>query len=107
MVPIREGNVATCFTHGAGAGDKESTARAAVPHIERTKHHSVLTLDWRETGGPTIPQEPATGLGTELIRGFARHELRGSIELRFPPEGAHHTLVANFDWSATERPKLD
>ncbi|MCA9305024.1 MAG: PAS domain-containing protein [Phycisphaerales bacterium] len=90
-----------------GALDSPSGRVSVTWDIERTKHHSVLTLDWRETGGPTIPQEPATGLGTELIRGFARHELRGSIELRFPPEGAHHTLVANFDWSATERPKLD
>jgi len=71
--------------------------------IERSPMHSYLELEWRETGGPPITAPPTPKLGTELIQGFARHELRGSIELRFPPEGVQHTLISNFDWSNVER----
>lgn len=53
-----------------------------------------LTLVWSEEGGPPVPAErPASGVGTQLIQGFARFELRGSIDLDFSrPEGVHHTL---------------
>lgn len=51
-----------------------------------------LTLRWNETGGPPITTAPVPGLGTSLIDGFARHELRGSADLRYPRNGASHTI---------------
>lgn len=52
-----------------------------------------MKLVWRETGGPPVTPNPPAGLGTQLISGFARFELRGSIEFDFSkPEGVQHTL---------------
>jgi two-component sensor histidine kinase len=52
-----------------------------------------LRLMWREINGPPIYDQPRPGLGTSLIEGFARSELQGRIELRFPRGGAAHDLV--------------
>jgi len=56
-----------------------------------------ITLHWRESGGPEITTTPEPGLGTKLIQGFVRHELRGSAELTYPRSGARHTLHIFFD----------
>lgn len=58
---------------------------------------TTVELVWHEVGGPPIDGVPTLGLGTELISGFARHDLRGSIEFRFPREGVHHRLIARFE----------
>ena len=50
------------------------------------------TLEWIESDGPPVEAPENFNLGTELIRGFAAFELRGTIEFRFLPEGVHHTL---------------
>ncbi len=54
----------------------------------------LLVLTWGESGGPPIEHAPAAGLGTDLMRGFARFELRGDIELDYPRSGARHVLRA-------------
>lgn len=64
----------------------------------------ILDLRWREFGGPRPPENPTPGLGSQLLEGFAGFELRGSIELRYPPTGADHHLIARLDPSDnTER----
>jgi two-component sensor histidine kinase len=55
-----------------------------------------LAIHWRETGGPVIEKEVSPGTGTGLIEGFVTHELRGSLELRYEPEGVRHDLVFRF-----------
>ena len=45
----------------------------------------VLTLDWREAGGPPVPPAPSrTGMGTQLLR---RQRGLDSVEVRFEPAG--------------------
>lgn len=62
-------------------------------HVTHTELESPqLSVEWVETGGPEITELPTEGLGTSLILGFARFELRGEAILRFPRSGAHHTL---------------
>lgn len=51
-----------------------------------------LTLQWNETGGPPISAPPQAGLGTSLIEGFSRYELRGGADLRYPRTGVTHTI---------------
>jgi two-component sensor histidine kinase len=43
-----------------------------------------LSIRWRESGGPPVPEQRRTGMGTQLLRGQ-----RGlsACELRYPPEG--------------------
>jgi two-component sensor histidine kinase len=62
-----------------------------------------LTLDWRETGGPAIDIKPTPGTGAMLIEGLIRSELRGQAELRYPPEGATHTLTITLTSEATSQ----
>ena len=64
----------------------------------------ILNLRWREFGGPRPPEDLSPGLGSQLLEGFAGFELRGAIELRYPPTGADHHLIARLDPSdSTER----
>jgi PAS domain S-box-containing protein len=49
-------------------------------------------LHWRETGGPPVEGAIEPGVGTRLVTGLVRTDLRGSLELTFPREGARHRL---------------
>jgi PAS domain S-box-containing protein len=51
-----------------------------------------LTLRWVERGGPAVTGAPKPGVGTTLIQGLAKADLRGSVKLTYPPEGVDHTL---------------
>jgi len=54
----------------------------------------VLTLEWRESGGPPVAPPSRRGFGTEMIRrGFAR-DVDGETDLEFAPEGVRFRLVA-------------
>jgi len=60
--------------------------------IDRSVNPPRLRLHWTETGGPPVRTPPRPSLGTELVEGVATLELRGKVDLRFPEEGADHTL---------------
>lgn len=49
-------------------------------------------IRWVETGGPAVVVEPHEGFGTSLIRTIVPHELRGTTDLRFGPEGVRCTV---------------
>ncbi len=55
-----------------------------------------LSIYWRESGGPTLSGEVSPGTGTGLIEGFVTHELGGSIEFRYEPEGVRHQIQLRF-----------
>lgn len=62
-------------------------------HAERR-----LEMLWLERGGPTpATPEPKDSVGTGLIKGFVRSELRGQVTLTFPPEGASHRFTLKLD----------
>ncbi|MEE4205658.1 MAG: CHASE domain-containing protein [Erythrobacter sp.] len=44
-------------------------------------------VEWRERGGPPVPDERKRGFGTELIEKIVAHELRHPVTLEFAPEG--------------------
>ncbi|HWL73488.1 MAG TPA: HWE histidine kinase domain-containing protein, partial [Burkholderiaceae bacterium] len=46
-----------------------------------------LLIVWRETGGPPVSAPSHEGYGTSLVCGLIPHELGGTVELTFPPEG--------------------
>ena len=48
----------------------------------------VLTITWNELGGPPIVAPVQSGHGSTLIRGLIPHELGGTVDLKFQPEGA-------------------
>ena len=65
---------------------------------ETAAHHSIpFKLIWRESHGPPILSDPTPGQGTGLIEGFVRTELRGTVELCYPREGAAHRFLLQLD----------
>jgi len=47
-----------------------------------------LTITWREHGGEPITAPVQSGYGLSLIRDLIPHELGGTVDLTFPPDGA-------------------
>jgi hypothetical protein len=47
--------------------------------------------------GPPIENEPAVGVGTSLVSGLCRSELRGEASFSYPKAGATHRLVITLD----------
>ena len=49
---------------------------------------AVLTVSWRELGGPPIETPVKFGYGSSLIRDLIPHELGGTVDLTFLSDGA-------------------
>jgi PAS domain S-box-containing protein len=49
---------------------------------------AILTITWRELGGPPITAPVPSGYGLSLIRDLIPHELGGTVDLKFPSDGA-------------------
>jgi PAS domain S-box-containing protein len=46
-----------------------------------------LMVEWRETGGPPVSKPTQSGFGTSLIGELISHELGGTVNLAFDPDG--------------------
>lgn len=51
-----------------------------------------LTIDWRETGGPTVIAPSQAGFGTSLIQQAIPYEMGGTAEVDFRPEGVRAVI---------------
>src|SRR5499427_3096964 len=49
---------------------------------------AILTITWRELGGPAIAAPVPSGYGLSLISDLIPHELGGDVDLKFPSDGA-------------------
>jgi len=49
----------------------------------------LLAIMWHETGGPPVSNRSRDGYGTSLISGLIPHELGGTVELVFSPDGVN------------------
>jgi two-component sensor histidine kinase len=49
---------------------------------------AILTITWREVGGPPIMAPVEFGYGLSLIRDLIPHELDGTVNLAFSSDGA-------------------
>jgi PAS domain S-box-containing protein len=49
---------------------------------------AILTITWRELGGPAIAAPVQSGYGSSLIRDLIPHELGGTVNLVFASDGA-------------------
>jgi PAS domain S-box-containing protein len=68
-------------------------------HDGHDMNAAAIEMTWTERGGPPIESEPQPHLGTSLIRGFMRSDLRGQATLEYPLQGASHRFVMTFDYS--------
>jgi PAS domain S-box-containing protein len=62
---------------------------------------AVLTVVWRELGGPPIKAPVRFSYGSYLIRDLIPHELGGTVELTFPSDGACCTIEIPLGGGAT------
>jgi PAS domain S-box-containing protein len=53
---------------------------------------AMLSLEWRERDGPPVRAAVRSGYGTDLIRDLIPHELGGTVDLAFAPDGACCTI---------------
>ena len=65
----------------------------------------VLTIDWRETAGPTARTPSTTGFGTQIITGSIERQLGGKATFEWLPAGLRCTLaVPRGDRAASSEP---
>ncbi|MGK9419012.1 PAS domain S-box protein [Pseudomonas cedrina] len=57
--------------------------------VQPQANGALLSLDWREQGGPTVLTPSREGLGSRLMRRCIERDLGGSFELDFAQEGVH------------------
>jgi two-component sensor histidine kinase len=50
---------------------------------------ATLNLEWRELGGPPVASKIQSSYGADLIRNLIPHELGGTVNLVFAPEGVN------------------
>lgn len=57
-----------------------------------------VSLDWRETGGPTVSEPTQTGFGSRLIKQSIEYSLGGSVSVIYKKEGveAHLEFLNSF-----------
>jgi len=63
--------------------------------IESDNEQYKVAMNWVESGGPEPSAGIITGTGLGLVKGMVRSDLRGSIDITFPPCGASHSLELN------------
>ena len=60
-----------------------------------------LRLVWIERDGPKVAAPAASGFGTRLLERALALELRGTVRLEYPPEGARCEIEAPLPGTAT------
>jgi PAS domain S-box-containing protein len=58
---------------------------------------AMLTITWRELGGPPIVAPVRSGYGSSLIRGLIPYEHGGTVDLKFPADGACCKIAIPFE----------
>jgi PAS domain S-box-containing protein len=61
--------------------------RVSVSWDRTADSAAILTITWRELGGPPIAAPVQAGYGLTLIRDLIPHELGGTVDLIFPSDG--------------------
>jgi PAS domain S-box-containing protein len=63
-------------------------------------------IAWRETGGPTTTIPTQSSYGTSLIRNLIPHELGGTVDLVFAPEGLRCDIEIPVDDTQVENARI-
>ncbi len=68
------------------------SAPGGLVRVDWTVSEGVLSLDWVESGGPTVVSPKRRGFGSDLIESTINRSLNGSGVLAYPPEGFAFSL---------------
>jgi len=69
-------------------------------HRTGTDAATILTITWREVGGPPTKAPVQSGYGSGLIRDLIPHELGGTVDLVFASDGACCKIEIPFEGGA-------
>ncbi|MDP2355184.1 MAG: HWE histidine kinase domain-containing protein [Beijerinckiaceae bacterium] len=72
----------TCSIIEDGAGDEQ---------------HKRLRIEWRESGGPPVTPPARKGFGSRLLQSVIGEQLKGSVDLRYEPDGLVAIIEARLD----------
>ncbi len=64
--------------------------------IESNNEQYKVAMSWIESGGPEPSGTITAGTGLGLVKGMVKSDLRGSIDITFPPCGASHAIELTF-----------
>jgi PAS domain S-box-containing protein len=77
--------------HGALSVEQgRLTVNWTIDPAKRNGH--VLTLTWKETGGPSVQMTETSGFGRQVLEKLAPRAMGGTGELNFAPDGVQWTL---------------
>jgi PAS domain S-box-containing protein len=54
--------------------------------------NNILTLHWREAGGPPVEPPTSHGFGTKILNASIRHQIGGNVAWDWRPSGLHCTV---------------
>ncbi|WP_431145549.1 PAS domain-containing sensor histidine kinase [Pseudomonas alvandae] len=75
------------------------TGRLSVNwNVQAQSNGNLLTLDWREQGGPPVSPPEREGLGSRLMKRCIERDLSGIFVLTYAPEG----VLCRFSFMVTE-----
>ncbi|QGA50472.1 PAS domain S-box protein [Pseudomonas brassicacearum] len=70
-----------------GAMSVETGTLAVTWHLQAQADGTLLTLDWREQGGPPVSPPEREGLGSRLMQRCIERDLAGKFELTYAAQG--------------------
>jgi two-component sensor histidine kinase/CHASE1-domain containing sensor protein len=79
-------------TNAAKYGALSQTGGKVTVHW-RLVSDTLVRIEWRESGGPPVPETRGRGFGTDLIERIVAHELKTPVELDFAPGGVRCVLT--------------
>jgi PAS domain S-box-containing protein len=74
------------------------SGRVSVCWERQASSHDPLTLEWRETGGPTVVAPGPSGYGSSVIRDLIPYELGGSVDYVLAPGGVRCRVEIPAKW---------
>ena len=70
-----------------GSMSVESGTLAVTWHLQAQADGTLLTLDWREQGGPPVSPPEREGLGSRLMQRCIERDLAGKFDLTYAAQG--------------------
>lgn len=61
--------------------------------IEEKAGADMLLITWVEQGGPPVSRPERSGFGSDLIAGSVQHQLGGTVDLEWHPDGLRATIA--------------
>ena len=68
-----------------------SVAKGALAVVWQTERN-ILTLSWRESGGPAVQTPSSQGFGTKILNASIKHQIGGNVVWDWRPGGLHCTV---------------